>query len=115
MKYSKEPSDPVRFTARANRAYSAFARAYDRSGDPKVVATDIAFHMTDWLEDLERWDSFCREPEALPKTEINKLLIEFLVHVPNHLAAASKLHLGWPVSDVFEIGALEQDEDHESA
>ena len=31
MKYSKEPSDPVRFTARANRAYSAFARAYDRA------------------------------------------------------------------------------------
>ncbi len=30
MKYPKEPSDPIRFTARANRAYSMFARAFDR-------------------------------------------------------------------------------------
>jgi ubiquinone/menaquinone biosynthesis C-methylase UbiE len=30
MLYPKEPSDPVRFTARANRAYSMFARTYDR-------------------------------------------------------------------------------------
>lgn len=28
--YPKEPSDPVRFTARANRAYSMFAKTYDR-------------------------------------------------------------------------------------
>ena len=31
MKYSKEPSDPVRFAAKANKAYSAIARAYDRA------------------------------------------------------------------------------------
>lgn len=30
MQYPKEPSDPVRFTARANRAYSTFAKTYDR-------------------------------------------------------------------------------------
>ncbi len=31
MRYPKEPSDPARFTARANRAYSVFARTYDRA------------------------------------------------------------------------------------
>jgi hypothetical protein len=103
------------YDAKAIKAAIVAAIEAEESSDPMVVATDIAFHMTDWLEDLERWDSFCREPEALSKTEINRLLVEFLVHVPNHLVAASKLHLGWPVSDVFEIGALEQEENHESA
>ncbi len=31
MRYPDEPSDPARFTARSNRAYSVFARAYDRA------------------------------------------------------------------------------------
>ncbi len=29
----------------------------------------------------------------------------FLIHAPNHIAAAAKLG-GFPVSDVFEVGAV---------
>ena len=31
----------------------------------------------------------------------------FLIHAPNHIVAAAKLG-GFPVSDVFEIGALSE-------
>jgi hypothetical protein len=29
-----------------------------------------------------------------------------LIHVPNHIAAAAKLYAGFPVSDIFEVGAV---------
>jgi hypothetical protein len=33
------------------------------------------------------------------------------VHAPNHVAAAAKLG-GWPIADIFEIGALDAARDH---
>ncbi len=70
---------------------------------------DIAFHMTDWLADLERYYEFCRNPEGLNSEEIEDLLMDFLVHVPNHVAAASALLLGIPVRDIFGVGAVDCD------
>lgn len=32
--------------------------------------------------------------------------MQFLIHVPNHLAAASKLMLDIPVTDVLGVGAV---------
>ena len=29
------------------------------------VAGDIAFHMTDWLQDLSQWEQFCKNPKSL--------------------------------------------------
>jgi len=72
---------------------------------------EIAFHMTDWLEDLEEWTAFCNSPDGLDSDAISELLIGFLIHVPNHVAAASKLMTGIPVSDIFEVGAVESDPD----
>lgn len=68
---------------------------------------DIAFHMTDWLLDLEEWSAFCQSPEDLDSGAMADLLTRFLVHVPNHLAAASKLMTGIPVSDIFEVDAVD--------
>lgn len=70
-------------------------------------ASDVAFHMTDWLADLAAFVSFCEEPSRLSSAQVNELLIQFLVHVPNHLAAASKLFVDMPVTDVFGVGAIE--------
>lgn len=72
---------------------------------PPEACRDIAFHLTDWLEDLEAWQEFCANPEAYGAAEVNRLLTDFLVHVPNHLAAASKLLLDIPVTDIFGVGA----------
>jgi hypothetical protein len=69
--------------------------------------------MTDWLVDLERYYDFCVHPEKYDAQEINKLLMDFLIHVPNHVAAASKLLTGIPVSDVFGVGAVEGKSDNE--
>ena len=74
------------------------------------IRHEIAFHMTDWLSDLEKWHAYCQSPEKLDPDATTDLLVDFLVHVPNHLAAASKLMTGIPVTDVFEVGAVEGDE-----
>lgn len=73
--------------------------------------SDVAFHMTDWLGDLEEWTMFCEKPESLSEEQIQDLLMGFLIHVPNHIAAASKLVTGFPVKDIFEVGATVESED----
>ena len=82
----------------------------DEYGTPEI-RHDIAFHMTDWLADLEEWHAYCQSPESLEPDQTIELLIRFLVHVPNHVAAASKLMTGIPVADIFEVGAVAEDED----
>ena len=57
------------------------------------------------------YDAFCSAPERLSPVEINKLLIRFLAHVPNHIAAASKLLTGFPVTDVFGVGSTTDADD----
>jgi len=69
-------------------------------------AQDVAFHMTDWLGDLSAYVEFCRSPGSYSPEQVNKLLIAFLVHVPNHLAAAAKLYADFPVTDIFNVGAV---------
>ncbi len=78
-------------------------------------ADDIAFHMIDWYKDLDRLVKLFEDPNAVGSEEIERLLMDFLVHVPNHLAAASKLMLGFGVSDVFKVGAISDDLDESSA
>lgn len=90
---------------------SALRQALKQTGyAPEGRRHDIVFHMTDWLDDLEEWIAFCQAPDRYDAEAVEKLLIGFLVHVPNHLAAASKLMLDIPVSDIFEVGALDDDE-----
>jgi len=72
---------------------------------------DTVFHMTDWLNDLKAWHSFCEKPESLSSDELQDLLMSFLVHVPAHVAAAGKIVTGLPVQDVFGVGATSTDSD----
>ena len=76
---------------------------------PDSVADDVAFHMTDWLDDLGAYSRFCAEPSKMSDAEVSQLLISFLVHVPNHVAAASKLYTDVPVTDIFGVGATSED------
>ena len=79
---------------------------------PEGVADDVAFHMTDWLDDFTRFAQFCVEPSKWKDEEIEEMLLAFLVHVPNHVAAASKLLTGFPVTDVFGVGAVDNESDN---
>ncbi len=74
------------------------------------TAKDIAFHMTDWLEDLQELTLFLAEPESYSDSDIHKLLIRFLSHAPDHIAAATKLYMDISVSDIFGVGAVDTDE-----
>jgi len=94
--------------ARIGAAIEAAVRT--ESELPERVARDVAFHMTDWLDDLVEYYEFCARPDRLSPPAINKLLIDFLMHVPNHVAAASKLLNGIPVADIFGVGSTSDDE-----
>jgi len=69
--------------------------------------------MTDWLDDLRSYYEFCEAPHGKSTEAAEEMLIAFLLHVPNHVAAASKLLLNIPVTDVFGVGATTESDDEE--
>ena len=69
---------------------------------------DAVFHMTDWLSELQNLNAFYENPESLTPEKSSELIMAFLVHAPAHIAAASKLVTGLPVSDVFNFGATSE-------
>ena len=73
-------------------------------------AHDVAFHMTDWLDDFASLQKFFESPENYSYDEVSDLLMGFLIHAPNHIAAASKLMTGIPVTDIFGVGATSEDD-----
>ena len=52
----------------------------------------------------------CAEPDSLSSGEVNEMLLAFLTHVPNHVAAAAKLYADFPVTDVFGVDAVGRSE-----
>lgn len=72
------------------------------------AAREVAFHMGDWAGDLRDFFAFCQQPGYFTSEEAGRLLTNFLVHVPEHVAAARKLLLGDPVRDIFEVGAVSE-------
>ena len=89
-----------------DRIVQAFTSLVD---DPEV-ARDIAFHFTDWDHDLGDLIRLYEQPEAFSDDEIQSIVIRFLAHVPNHLAAAKKLVGLGPIEDLFKVGVLDEDE-----
>jgi hypothetical protein len=71
------------------------------------IARDVAFHMTDWIDDMTKYLKFCHDPESHTDEQVNATLLAFLLHAPNHLAAAAKLYADFPVRDIFEVGSVE--------
>jgi hypothetical protein len=71
------------------------------------LAKDIAFHMTDWLEDMSELANFYSAPDTYSSEQIEKLLLKYIFHVPNHLAAAHKLLTSEPLTDVFGVAPFE--------
>ena len=85
------------------------AAAFTDSGLKPEVVDGIAFHMTDWKENLEELVELYDQPEQLSDERIRKIVLGFLAHVPNHVAAAKKLAGVGPIEDVFKVGVLEED------
>ena len=83
-------------------AHKALAHEFD---DKR--AFDIAFHLTDWNSDAAFIVALLLFPERFTPDEIRDGIEDFLIHAPNHVAAAAKLR-GYPVEDIFQIDALNQ-------
>lgn len=63
---------------------------------------DIAFHLTDWNSDAAFIVAMHLYPERFTTEQIEEGVERFLVHAPNHVAAAAKLG-EWPVTDIFGV------------
>jgi hypothetical protein len=71
--------------------------------NPEVFAQDKAefvFHMTDWIEDLEKLAALYKNPKLLSSESAHDAIFGFLVHAVPHLNAAGRLMLG-EISDPF--------------
>ena len=86
------------------RFHAAVAAAYPELAVER--AYDVAFHLSDWRADAAFLLALSLEPGRFTPAEVRAGLEAFLIHAPNHVAAAATL-AGWPVSDIFEVGALD--------
>lgn len=91
------------------------AGALARHGEGAVSqhAHDVAFHLTDWLEEAAfilalRLFSDCFTPE-----EIADGIERFLLHVPNHVAAAAVL-AGHPPEAIFGVSEVSASRERET-
>lgn len=64
-------------------------------------AFDIAFHLSDWNEDGAALLAIQLWPEEFTQDEILEVIRDFLIHAPNHIAAAARAE-GLSVNDIFK-------------
>ena len=86
------------------------AQAFATSMDLSAASNEIAFHMTDWNHNVDDLVRLYEDPEAFSDDEIVHLVLQFLAHVPDHVAAAKKLAGVGPIEDIFGVGVLIEDE-----
>jgi hypothetical protein len=72
---------------------------------PLERARDIGFHLSDWHADAAFIVALHLFPERFTPAEIADGVEGFLIHAPNHIAAAAALS-HHPIDDIFEVGAL---------
>ena len=66
------------------------------------TARDIAFNLTDWASDAAFIVALQLFPERFTASEIADGVEDFLIHAPNHVAAAAVLS-GHPAEDIFGV------------
>lgn len=96
-------SNPHPMLASRKRIADGIEHAFSQDSTLSSEATrELAFHMTDWLTELEAYVRFCQDPARSKPKHVIDLLHGFLAHVPNHVHAAALL-LGYDVSDIFDV------------
>jgi hypothetical protein len=71
----------------------------------KAEAQEAAFHLTDWITELNELNELFSVPRW-DTTHAQQVLMSFVVHAQAHLVAAHRIIAGAPVTDVFELGAV---------
>lgn len=82
--------------------YDQFQRLDDREANANA-RQDFVFHMTDWLDDLDRLAAIYRHPERFSRKAAGDIA-GILYHVIPHLKAAGRLLLD-EIPDAFEPAA----------
>jgi hypothetical protein len=59
----------------------------------KEYRLDFVFHMTDWLNDLDRLHHLYEDPKKYTDDEANNIVFGFLIHAMSHLKAAERILL----------------------
>jgi hypothetical protein len=75
------------------KVYDAYQKLDDRALN-SLCRQDFIFHMTDWLQDLQRLSSLYDHPEETGRDEAEDAVFGFLIHAVPHLMAASRLLRG---------------------
>jgi hypothetical protein len=95
--------DKTKSRARLRRKIESALLAH---GENSFVANEVAFHMTDWLDDLNALVDLYSGRTRWTPARVDDVLGDFLVHVPNHIAAAGKVLCDFEVDDIFQVGAI---------
>lgn len=64
-------------------------------------ARDFAFHMTDWIQDLQDLVVKYRQINETDNEKLFDTLLSFLLHVPGHVVEAAKLITGEDTSELL--------------
>ena len=86
------------------RLLRAVYNSYQRLDDPAANATarqDFAFHMTDWMDDLERLAAMYAQPDEFSKAAADDIVYAFIIHAVPHLMEAGRLLEGRPLRNPF--------------
>jgi hypothetical protein len=67
--------------------------------------------LTDWDSDVDELIVLYEKPDVFTNDQLVDIVIRFLAHVPNHVAAAKKLVGLGPREEIFEVGVLVEDAD----
>lgn len=89
--------------------WAAIVAACETWGITGQQADDVAFHMTDSMDDFRWLQRFFTNPTEFDPSDAGARLFQILSHMPNHAAAAAMLYTGEPVRDVFGIRAVREE------
>ena len=77
---------------------------YQKLDDPAANAAarrDFVFHMTDWIQDLERLSALYGRPDEFDRATAGETVFGFLIHALPHLMEAGRLLEGRPIRNPF--------------
>ncbi|HYE62395.1 MAG TPA: hypothetical protein VD997_10390 [Phycisphaerales bacterium] len=89
------------------KIFNTFMRAGSPWTSLDAEAVDeLAFHLTDWLADLEKLVTLYNSERWDPE-QAEDIILGFLIHASNHVPAAHRILMDKPATDVFQLGAVQ--------
>ncbi len=98
----------MRYKSRTE-VYDEMLKAFTNLTGNDKLSQEIAFHLTDWEENLEEINRIFNAEERVSEEYICRSMMRFLSHVPNHVAAAKKLIGLGPIEDIFNADVFKED------